>query len=100
MAANKWSQFFDFTDLDEKRMNGYCKLCRKNYKDRRGTFSNFVKHLKRTHPLDYEKIISNDPTYTIEEMNVVPDDQNQPSNTYTNLKQKKINLFYLLRKIL
>ncbi|CAF3484177.1 unnamed protein product [Rotaria socialis] len=38
MASEKWSQFFNFSSIDKNRVNGLCKLCHKNYKDRNGTY--------------------------------------------------------------
>ncbi|CAF4967000.1 unnamed protein product [Rotaria sp. Silwood1] len=43
--------------------------------DRHGTYSNFIKHLKRIHPNEYELIASSDAAYLNEEENVVSDDR-------------------------
>jgi hypothetical protein len=56
MAAEQLKQHFDFSTIDKNRINGYCKLCSRNYKDKCGVFSNFVKHLKRKHKTEYEKL--------------------------------------------
>jgi hypothetical protein len=92
MAAEKWSQFFDFSFLNEKRMNRQCKLCRNIYKDRRGIYSNFIKHLKRIHPIDYEKVASGDAEQLTEETNIVIDDE--AANILSNSKHKN-NQFIL-----
>lgn len=75
MANEKWSQFFIFSSLDKNRVNGFCKLCQKNYKDRNGSYSNFIKHLKRIHPLEYERNSSSNGAYLSEEANDVIDDR-------------------------
>ena len=56
MAAEQLKQHFDFSTMDKNRINGYCKLCSQNYKDKCGTFSNFLKHLKQKHAPEYEKL--------------------------------------------
>ena len=58
MAAEKLKRYFNFFMIDKNRINGYCKLYSQNYKDKFGVFSNFMKHLKRKHKPDYEKLFS------------------------------------------
>ncbi|CAF3006748.1 unnamed protein product [Rotaria sp. Silwood2] len=43
--------------------------------NRRGTYSNFIKHLKRIHPNEYERIVSSDAAYLSEEENVFSNDR-------------------------
>ncbi len=58
MAGESWRTYFEFSPLDKNRINELCKLCIKNYKDQNGIFSNFLKHLKRAHSLEYYQIFS------------------------------------------
>lgn len=55
MASERLSKFFEFSFYEKHRVNGFCKICRKNYKDASGIYSNFVKHLKRKHLDEYEE---------------------------------------------
>lgn len=92
MATVKWSQFFNFSSIDKNRVNGLCKLYHKNYKDRNGTYSNFIKHMKRMHCIEYEQISSSDALS--EETNVVIDDRatTDLSNTYIKSRQNEFVL--------
>ena len=56
MAAERLTKVFEFSSLDNNRINGLCKYCKKNYKDKNGIYSNFIKHLKRIHPLEHDQI--------------------------------------------
>lgn len=58
MAEEKWKKFFEFSAFEGNRTKGRCKLCLKDYKDTRGIYSNFVKHLKRIHPHNFKKMNS------------------------------------------
>jgi BED zinc finger len=58
MTAEKLKQYFDLSPIDSHRMTGVCKLCKRSYKDLYGIYSNFKKHLKRQHPLEYQKMFS------------------------------------------
>ncbi|CAF2019130.1 unnamed protein product [Rotaria magnacalcarata] len=92
MASEKGSHFFNFSSLDKNRSNGYCKLCHKNYKDRNGGYSNFIKHLKRIHPLEYERISSSDSACLSEETNVVTDDRGTTDTTTNKSRQNEFAL--------
>ncbi|CAF3714136.1 unnamed protein product [Rotaria socialis] len=56
MGPEQLKPYLDFFTIDKNRVNGYCKLCSQNYKDKCGIFSNFWKHLKRNHTPEYEKL--------------------------------------------
>jgi hypothetical protein len=92
MASEKWSKFFDFSSLDKNRVNGTCKLCHKNYKDRHGIYSNFIKHLKRIHAREYQQIVSSDAEYLTEESNVANDDRAAVDLSNTKHKQNQFIL--------
>ena len=55
MTGERLSKFFEFSFLEKHRINGLCKLCQKKYKDTNGMYSNFAKHLKRKHPIEYTR---------------------------------------------
>lgn len=55
MAAVKLKCHFEFSLVEKNRMNGVCQLCRRTYRDMNGIYSNFIKHLKRKHPFEYNK---------------------------------------------
>ena len=42
--------------MDNNRICGHCQLCDKDYRDKIGIFSNFLKHLKRKHFSEYERL--------------------------------------------
>lgn len=56
MAVVKIKQYFELSPIDNNRISGICKLCKRNYKDLYGIYSNFKKHLKRQHPYEYQKV--------------------------------------------
>jgi len=92
MAVEKWKQYFDFSSIDKNRINGLCKLCNQNYKDKIGVFSNFRKHLKRIHIHEYQKLFvdQNEDSSS----NVIVDNDNQiaTGSSSNNHKQTRVNL--------
>ena len=56
-------------------MNGLCKLCKKDYKDQNGIYSNFLKHLKRAHSPEYDQIFNHENECSTEEQNIISDDR-------------------------
>jgi hypothetical protein len=88
MTAERLKSIFRFSNLDKNRINGYCKTCEKDYKDQQGIYSNFVKHLKRKHPHDYERLFPTQGEMIVEEVNGVDDDQAAPVDL-TNSKSKQ-----------
>src|SRR4051812_23572125 len=86
MAGERLSRFFEFSSLEKQRINGLCKLCRKNYKDANGIYSNFVKHLKRKHPVEYAQPFVGQPE-SLPEANDTDDDQ--AAAKFTNVKDKQ-----------
>lgn len=73
-----------------------CRLCQRNYKDRSGIYSNFLKHLKRAHPFEYNK------TWNIDDQQVVDDnllsyDEQQNFNVM-DVKQKENRIVLSITK--
>ena len=66
MAGENCRKYFDFSPYDKKRTNGLCNLCKQNYKDQNGVSSNFLKHLKRVHPIQYDQIFVREDEYSPE----------------------------------
>ncbi len=90
MATENWRRFFDFTSLNKNRTNGLCRLCKKNYKDQNGIFSNFLKHLKRAHPLEYDQIFNCNNECLTEEGNAIGGDRTAADLTIVKHKQNRI----------
>ncbi|CAF4084866.1 unnamed protein product [Adineta steineri] len=78
--------------MDDNRTNGLCKLCSRNYKDKTGIFSNFLKHLKRKHIAEYEKTYGNEDEYLLE--NIENEAVAEPSTEIliATCKQTRINM--------
>lgn len=55
MTKENLKRFFDFSSGEKNRTIGLCQLCKKNYRDLNGIYSNFLKHLKRKHPNEYQR---------------------------------------------
>lgn len=70
---NSWKNYFIFSKSDDDRIKGYCKLCKKYYKDNNGVYSNFLKYLRRKHKSEYKMCndsdITNDPKTSIPSSN-------------------------------
>ncbi|UJR19235.1 hypothetical protein I4U23_022364 [Adineta vaga] len=75
MTAEHLKSIFEFSYPEKDRINGYCTSCKKDYKDQKGIYSNFVKHLKRKHIRDYERLFPFEGEVILEETNGVDDDQ-------------------------
>jgi hypothetical protein len=99
MARENWRRYFDFSPFDKNRTNGLCRLCNRNYKDQNGIFSNFLKHLKRIHPFEYDQIFSRQYECLTEENNVFGDDRAAADLTNTKYKQSRI-LFSLTKNLI
>ena len=91
MAAEKWGKVFDFSSADKNRTNALCKLCNRNYKDRRGVYSNFIKHLKRIHSSDYDEIMGYEAESSNED-NMVTEHQVPVNPTPKNKQQNQFIL--------
>lgn len=92
MTTERLKPFFDFSIIDKNRINGLCKLCHQNYKDRAGISSNFWKHLKRKHSSVHEQFFKSSSENPVNE--VVSEDENNPTTTTLSsakLKQSRIN---------
>ncbi len=68
MVAERSTKFFEFSLLESNRINGLCKCCKNNYKDENGIYSNFIKHLKRVHPREYDQIFAGETKPVTEEV--------------------------------
>jgi BED zinc finger len=60
MTGERWKKYFDLSTIDKNRINGYCKKCNQNYKDKIGISSNFLKHLKQKHVFEYQQMFPNE----------------------------------------
>ena len=92
MTSQKLKRYFDFTLVENNRMNGKCKLCNGNYKDLNGIYSNFLKHLKRKHLSEYqESFVRSDEDSSDE---IVSSKYQQVSNDSSHMdgKQSRISL--------
>ena len=56
MAEARLKKYFKFSSMDNNRICGHCQLCDKDYRDKIGIFSNFLKHLKRKYFSEYERL--------------------------------------------
>lgn len=92
MSRENWRNYFDFSSLDKNRTNGLCRLCNQNYKDQNGIYSNFLKHLKRMHPLEYDQIFNRDDDCLADDRNDVDMDRAITDSTNTKYKENRINL--------
>ena len=52
----RWKVHFEFTRLANERINAFGILCRKNYEDSSEVTSHFLKHLKRLHVREYDRL--------------------------------------------
>jgi hypothetical protein len=99
MARENWRRYFDFSPFDKNRTNGLCRLCNRNYKDQNGIFSNFLKHLKRIHPFEYDQIFARDEYECLtEENNVFGDDRAAAAADLTSTKYKQSRILFSLTK--
>jgi hypothetical protein len=89
-GEQQWRSYFDFSPLDKNRTNGLCKLCKQNYKDQNGIFSNFLKHLKRVHSLEYNQIFAGEDECLTEEKNDIAGDRVAADLTSSKSKQNQI----------
>jgi hypothetical protein len=60
VVNDRWKEYFEFSSCSKRRTNGLCTLCKGNYKDKEGIFSNFLKHLERLHPREYHRVFKPD----------------------------------------
>lgn len=90
MAISSWKKFFDFTPSDKNRVNGLCRLCQKNYKDQHGIYSNFLKHLKRVHPIEYKQIFHHQNECSMNDENVIVDEKSDVDLTSVKYRQDRI----------
>ncbi|CAF4804796.1 unnamed protein product [Rotaria socialis] len=91
MGPEQLKPYFDFSTIDKNRVNGYCKLCNQNYKDKCGIFSNFLKHLKRKHVPEYEKLFFDQVEDSPEVVNG-SDHRSTIELSSSNTKQNRINI--------
>lgn len=72
-------------------MNGYCKLCNQDYKDKGGVSSNFIKHLKRKHLSEYQQIFHKENEELSDDLDDRNDAQSLSSSSTNKTKQSRIN---------
>src|ERR1700733_12620281 len=96
MTTKNWRSHFDFSFIDKNRTNGLCRLCHRNYKDRSGTYSNFLKHFKRTHPLEYNGTFNHEHEYTIDDVNASNDDNS--TYDFTDMKHRDNRIILSITK--
>ncbi|CAF2937630.1 unnamed protein product, partial [Rotaria sp. Silwood2] len=92
MAYDNWKQYFDFSPIENNRTNGLCKLCHRNYKDKSGIYSNFLKHFKRVHRFEYDQLFNRDNAFLMEENGELNDTQTIFDLTNTKYKENRIVL--------
>ena len=93
MTAEKIKQYFELSPIDNNRMNGLCKLCNRAYKDLYGIYSNFKKHLKCQHPLEYQKSFCSRPGDDLsDEIGALPDDPTSTDLDNNPSKSSRVNL--------
>jgi hypothetical protein len=98
MARENWRRYFDFSPSDTNRTNGLCRLCNRNYKDQNGIFSNFLKHLKRIHPFEYDQIFTRDEYECLTEVNNVEIDDRAAAADLTSTKYKQSRIILSIVK--
>lgn len=92
MERKNWRRYFDFSSIDKNRTNGLCKLCRRNYKDKSGVFSNFLKHLKTQHRFEFNQLSSSEHDYLADEDNDNEEDEQTTDLMNTKNKENRITL--------
>lgn len=93
MKNNRWKKYFIFSDSSDDRVIGYCTLCQRNYKENKGIFSNFVKHLQRKHKSEYDKSRNTDDVEDSDQENInVINGNSTASSSPSKTKQKRINM--------
>ena len=91
MTTERLKQYFEFSSIDKNRVNGLCKLCQQNYKDRMGIHSNFWKHLKRKHSSVYERFSkASDDNRTEDLISETDVNSLTSSSSSAKLKQRRI----------
>lgn len=97
MRPPHWRKYFDFTPIDGNRTNGHCKLCKKDYKEVRGVYSNFLKHLQRKHLPEYSKMFPSRENDAGEEIDVT---NGQSSNEKTVMQSYANRVNFAITKYL
>ena len=94
MRNDQWKKYFKFSDSSDGRVIGYCTLCERNYKENKGLFSNFVKHLQRKHKIEYKKSrnINDDDDLSEENVDVINGLSTTTSSSPNKTKQRRLNM--------
>ena len=93
MTTERLKQYFEFSSVDKNRVNGLCKLCKQNYKDRNGIHSNFWKHLKRKHSSVYEQFSKASDDHLTEGLTSETEGNSlTSSSSAAKLKQRRIEI--------
>ena len=91
MKNDRWKMYFEFSPCENYRVNGLCKLCDRNYKDKQGVFSNFLKHLKRIHSREYIQLFPEGEQASPVDANGRVDDLEGNNGVTNKSKQHQIN---------
>lgn len=92
MAGESWKHYFIFSTIDNNRTNGLCKLCNQNYKDKSGSSSNFLKHLKRKHHREHQQIFPNKEQHSSDDISIESNDLSSTDSSGIPSKQNTISL--------
>jgi hypothetical protein len=92
MTKESWKKYFELCIIDKNRINGHCKLCNNNYKDKNGVSSNFLKHLKRKHFCEYQQIFPVHDESLFEDLFNESDDHVSVDTSTIKSKQDRINV--------
>ncbi|CAF2979241.1 unnamed protein product [Rotaria sp. Silwood2] len=92
MVRESWKKYFDLYNIDKNRVNGHCKLCNQNYKDKNGVSSNFLKHIKRKHFFEYQQLFSNQDESLSEDLTIESDGHITTDISTLKSKQNRINI--------
>lgn len=92
MIVEGWKKYFEFSFIEKNRTNGLCKLCKRNYKDQSGVSSNFLKHLKRAHPAEYDQIFNPEHSSALEKNNDINDHTAATDSAASTSRQNRIIL--------
>jgi hypothetical protein len=99
MVGQCWKKYFDLYTIDKNRINGYCKLCNQNYKDKNGVSINFLKHLKRKHFSEYQQTFSNQDENLSEDV-IIESDGHATTDDISTIKSKQNRINVAIAKYL
>lgn len=91
IQRDDWKKYFVFKTIEKNRTDGLCILCHRHYKDMRGISSNFLKHLKRKHSIEYERLHINTNQVSSDETSVQDGQTRTGDPSISQTKQNLIN---------